>query len=243
MKRCKPLISLLLCAALLLTAGGADASFKSYFDVDSTEPKIAITVDDCYRLNHLESILDLCQTYGIHMTFFPVGAAIVEENAALWQRIVDEGHEIGNHTYSHPNITTLTAYQLERQLTRTQDALNAVLREPYPLRLFRPPYGKYNRTIYGNMEALEKLDYHYVIVWSVDHTDADDAFNETKNGSILLFHTNQKDVDCLTELIPRLLEAGFEPVTVSELLGIDAAESGGTDKDYEVTGDGDAEGA
>jgi peptidoglycan-N-acetylglucosamine deacetylase len=230
MKRLKPFLSLLLCAALSFAAAGTDAGFTSYFQGDSGSPKIAITVDDCYRLNHLESILDLCQTYHIHMTFFPVGAAILPEDAALWQRIVDEGHEIGNHTYSHPNITTLTGYQLERQLTRMQDALNAVLREPYPLRLFRPPYGKYNRTIYGNMEALVTLGYHHVIVWSVDYTDADDAFSETKNGSILLFHTNQADVDCLTELIPRLLDAGFEPVTVGELLGIDAAESedGGT---------------
>lgn len=230
MKRLKLFPSLLLCAALSFAAAGANAGFRSYFEGDAGAPKIAITVDDCYRLNHLESILDLCQTYGIRMTFFPVGAAILPEDAALWQRIVDEGHEIGNHTYGHPNITTLTEYQLERQLTRMQNALNAALREPYPLRLFRPPYGRYDRTTRGNMAALETLDYHAVIVWSVDHPDADDAFKETKNGSILLFHTNKKDVDCLTELIPRLLDAGFEPVTVSELLGLDAAESqdGGT---------------
>ena len=198
----------------------AGADFKSYFRGDNDSPQIAITVDDLYRLENLETILDLCQTYDISMTFFALGAVIKPEDAPLWQRIVTEGHEIGNHTYRHANITTLTTYQLTRELTRTQEALNSVLSEPYTMRLFRPPYGRYDRTGRSNTEVLGSLGYHYVIRWCVDSTDADKAFKATKNGSILLFHTNPKDVQCLTELIPRLLDAGFEPVTISELLNL-----------------------
>jgi len=227
MKRLKFAAVLMLCALLLPASGSADIGFKTYLAGDPESKKIAITVDDMFGLDHLESILDLCQTYGIPMTFFPVGSMIKPENAALWQRVVDEGHEIGNHTFSHRNIEKLTNYQLERQLVRTQEALNAVLKEPYPLRLFRPPYGKYDRTGGGSSSALGSLGYHYIILWSVALTDADQAFKKTKNGSILLFHTNKKDVRCLETLIPMLLDAGFEPVTVSELLGLDSAETDG----------------
>lgn len=220
MKRLKPAIAILFCLLLLPAASGADVGFRSYFNGDTESPRIAITVDDMFGLDHLESILDLCKTYDIRMTFFPVGSQIKPEDAALWQRIVDEGHEIGNHTYSHPNITKLKTYQLERQLVRTQEALNAVLEEPYTLRLFRPPYGKYDRTGRGSTSILGSLGYPYIILWNIDELDAEKAFKKTKNGSILLFHTNQKSVGCLETLIPMLLDAGFDPVTVSDLLGL-----------------------
>ncbi len=220
MKRWKAAFAMVLCILLLPAACGADVGFRSYFNGDPESPRIAITVDDMFGLDHLESILDLCKTYDIRMTFFPVGSQITPENAALWQRIVDEGHEIGNHTFSHPNITKLTAYQLQRQLVRTQEALNAVLEEPYTMRLFRPPYGKYDRTGRSNTSILGTLGYPYIILWSVDELDAGEAFKQTENGSILLFHTNQKSVGCLETLIPMLLDAGFDPVTVSDLLGL-----------------------
>ena len=60
--------------------------------------------------------------------------------------------------------------------------------------------------------------------WNVSQTKAQDAFKRVKNGSILLFHAREKDYKCLQELIPMLLEAGYEPVTVSELLGFDPPE-------------------
>ncbi|MBE0601027.1 MAG: hypothetical protein IH607_04515, partial [Firmicutes bacterium] len=58
----------------------------------------------------------------------------------------------------------------------------------------------------------------YVILWSVDLATVERTFEAVKNGSILLFHTNREDVRVLEELIPKILEAGFEPVTVTELL-------------------------
>lgn len=213
-------VFLLLCILCLPAAGLADVGFHSYFEGDPDSPQIAITVDDLYNLDDLEAMLDLCQTYDINMTFFALGAVIKEEDAAIWQRIVDEGNEIGNHTYTHKTVTDMTEYQLQRQLTRTQDALNAVLKEPYTLTLFRPPYGKYDRTGRTSTAILGDMGYHYIIMWSVDTTDPDEALKLTENGSILLFHTNKKDVDCLTTLIPELLKAGFEPVTVSQLLGL-----------------------
>ena len=219
----KRLLILPLLLVMLVVFTGAEnivssLGFTMYYQGDPETKQIAITVDDLYGLNHLEDILDLCQKYDIHMTFFALGSVIKEEDAALWQRIVDEGHEIGNHTYSHPNIIDISAESLERQLTRTQEALNAVLREPYPLKLFRPPYGKIKRSKYSSSVILKDLGYTSVILWSVDTTSSSTALRKTKNGGILLFHTNRADVRCLTSLLPKLLDKGFQPVTVSELL-------------------------
>lgn len=215
----KPTVLLLaLCVMLSPTAGLAKAGFTSYRKGDPGINKIAITVDDLYGLDHLESMLDLAREYEIPITFFALGMMIKPENAALWQRMVDEGHEIGNHTYSHLLITEISSDQLGRQLRRTQDALNAVLREPYPMHLFRPPFGAFDHSGFGSVAHLGAQGYPYVILWSVDLVTVEHTFEAVKNGSILLFHTNSKDVQVLKELIPKILEAGFEPVTVTELL-------------------------
>ncbi len=231
MRHWKPTVLLLLLCVLLYPASSlAKAGFKSYREGDPNSNKIAITVDDLYGLDHLESILDLAKQYDIPITFFALGMMIKPENADLWQRIIDEGHEIGNHTYSHMLITKISCDQLERQLRRTQDALNAVLREPYTMHLFRPPFGEFDHRGFGSVSHLGALGYPYVILWSVDLATVEKNFSAVKNGSILLFHTNRKDVVFLEDLIPKILEAGFEPVTVTELLNLPPVEE-------ETTGD------
>ena len=67
--------------------------------------------------------------------------------------------------------------------------------------------------------AIKTYGYQHIVRWDVSNTDPDKAFEATQNGSILLYHARHKDYECLVKLIPRLLEAGFQPVTVSELFG------------------------
>ncbi|MBN1777961.1 MAG: polysaccharide deacetylase family protein [Clostridiales bacterium] len=221
MKPCLATFLLLLCIIHIPSTARADCNYTTYYHGDCNSMKIAITVDDLYEPVNLKRILDLCLKYDIRVTFFTLGIVIHPENAALWQRIVDEGHEIGNHTYGHLNITDMTDEQFKHQLTITQDALNAVLREPYTMRLFRPPYGRYNR--YGCVRKLKELGYPYMILWSVGLEDVQRTYKSVKGGSIILFHTNWQDVKCLEENLPKLLDAGFEPVTVSELLDLPPA--------------------
>ena len=198
----------------------AARDFIAYYEGDHDSMKIAITVDDLYEPVVLESILDLCLEYDVHITFFTLGIVITPENAHLWQRMVDEGHEIGNHTYGHKNILKLTSDQLGRQLRLTEDALNAALREPYTMSLFRPPFGEYDHRGYGSVMHLGAQGYPYLILWSEVLETVQRSFSRINGGDILLFHTNWKDLRCLEELIPKLLEAGFQPVTVSDLLNL-----------------------
>lgn len=188
---------------------------------DRAAKQVAITVDDCYNAGHVRAILDLCREHGIQVTFFVLGAALKTDDARLWQSVVEAGHEIGNHSYDHKTLTQLSARDVAEQLKLTQQRVDELLGYHYPIRVMRPPYGSTN---YGLEIAVEKAGYLAVVQWDVSQTDADKAFLHVKNGSILLYHTNQKDVHCLQRLIPLLLEEGYACVTVSELLGLEAVD-------------------
>ncbi len=77
------------------------------------------------------------------------------------------------------------------------------------------------------VRAIRTFGYNHIVRWDVSETDPVKAFPKVQNGSILLYHARHKDYVCLETLIPQLLEAGFEPVTVSELFGFDKPEAGG----------------
>lgn len=223
MKRMIAALFLLVFGFALPAAGLADRDFTVYYHGDPDSMKVAITVDDLYEPVNLRNILDLCLKYDVRVTFFTLGIVIKPENAALWQRIVDEGHEIGNHTYGHVRIIKLSADQLGRQLRLAQEALDSILREPYPMRLFRPPFGEFDHGGYGSVAKLGEQGYPYLIMWSVNLDEVQRSYTNVKGGSIVLFHTNWQDVQCMDELIPKLLADGYELVTVSELLELDPA--------------------
>lgn len=96
-----------------------------------------------------------------------------------------------------------------------------VLGYHYPLRLLRPPYGEYKDSTRNFLPMFEQYGVEKVVLWDVSQTDPYKAFEDVQNGSILLYHTNEKDYECLKILVPMLKEAGYELVTVSELLGLE----------------------
>lgn len=211
-------------AALVLLPCAAQSTRAELLSVRSGSREarqVALTVDDCYRTEHVREILELCDQYEIRITFFVLGNALKTEDAALWQSAVQAGHELGNHSYEHKTLTKLSASEVASQLGRTQQRVDELLGYHYPLRIMRPPYGSTND---GLEIAAEKAGYQAIVRWDVSQTDADEAFRRVQNGSILLYHAKQKDVACLERLIPMLLEEGYECVTVSRLLGLEDME-------------------
>lgn len=191
------------------------------------EKRISITVDDCYSNDYVSAILDLCEEYEIPVTFFVIGSALKLDDQELWQRALALGCEIGNHTWNHPYLPELNSKNIKSQLNRTQEKLNTLLGGVYTMQVMRPPYGRLStdpskKSDIWVVEAIEAAGYVHAVRWDVSQTDPDKALKQTQNGSILLYHTNRKDVRCLTQLIPALLEEGYECVTVSSLLGLDA---------------------
>ena len=99
-------LSVLLLLAMLLSPalGSAGTTVPEGFTVfhgDRDVPQIALSVDDCYSREHVTEILDLCEEYNIPVTFFVVGKALKTADQDLWQRALDLGCEIGNHTWAH----------------------------------------------------------------------------------------------------------------------------------------------
>ncbi len=187
--------------------------------------KIAITFDDGPHPVYTPEILSILAEYGVRATFFVVG-----ENAEWYPELVRrelaEGHEIGNHTYSHANLRK-SGY--DTVLTEILDMENAVYENAeYRCHLLRPPGGLYGDPV---CHAAEMLDYH-VILWSIDtrdwaHTPQKTIVNmvldQVKSGDIILFHDyigggDSPTPDAIRQIIPALLARGYRFVTVSELI-------------------------
>ena len=201
---------------------------------DRSSPKIAITVDDCYKSAREFVVRDveLCREYGIQMTFFPLvhTGFLEEEYRDIWQSVLDAGCEIGSHTYSHLRMSNRDYWGRISAMGRWQEALDRTLGYHYETRWLRPPYGElkdHQGSTAGVVRAIRHYGYEHAVCWDVSETlDLKKAMNRVQNGSILLFHAKQKDTNFLEKLIPELLAAGFEPVTVSELFGFDPPETG-----------------
>lgn len=208
--------------APIFPAKAVEAGY-TVFHGDREQPRVALTVDDCYNIDHVQAVIDLCREYNVPVTFFVIGKALKVKDREVWQSALDAGCEIGNHTFSHARLPDLNRDGIISQLTRTQSRLDEVLGWHYVMQVMRPPYGRLSadpshKSDLWVVEAIEDAGYVHAVRWDVSQTDPDKALRDVECGSILLYHANPKDIRCLTRLIPNLVEAGYECVTVSELL-------------------------
>lgn len=218
-------ILIILCCSMVSSAALAATEGFDVYHGDRSQPRIAITVDDCYDEKHIQAVIDLCVEFDVPVTFFVVGSALKYDQTQLWEDAMAAGCEIGNHTWNHVSLPTINSRQIKAQLRNTQEKLDELLGYHYPMQVMRPPYGtlssKSGKTSRQKvLEAIEEAGYLHTVRWDVSQTNPAKAVKKVQNGSILLYHTNAKDVRCLKKLIPELLEKGFECVTVSDLLNL-----------------------
>jgi peptidoglycan/xylan/chitin deacetylase (PgdA/CDA1 family) len=194
---------------------------------DPDDPCVALTFDDGPHPPYTGRILDILDAYAVPATFFCVGlhaAGHLEELA----RMRKSGHRVGNHTWSHPFLPDLSSAELEEQLQRTDDALEAGV-GPAPGRLFRPPYGSGTPEVFARLRDDPATT---VVLWGVDTIDwampgadaiASSASDQARPGSIVLMHDGGGDrsqtVEALPAIIENLLGRGLRLVTVDELPG------------------------
>ena len=182
----------------------------------ATSKLVAITFDDGPGA-YTERLLDGLKARGAKATFFMVGNLIGNRMDTV-KRMVREGHQIGNHTYSHPNLNTLSSASVRSELNRTRNLLaQAGGNQTYAL---RPPYGNHNATVRTAAGGP-------IILWSVDTLDwktrnADAVYNSiirnTRDGSIVLLHDiYSTSVSGALRAIDTLKAKGYEFVTVNEL--------------------------
>jgi peptidoglycan/xylan/chitin deacetylase (PgdA/CDA1 family) len=158
------------------------------------------------------------------VTFFVVGQCVVEHPEIL-KRAVAEGHEIANHSWSHPNLGKMSDDGVRRELQKTDDAIKAAIGTRPTL--MRPPYG--SLTAHQKSFIHDEFGYR-VIIWDVDPLDwkrpgpsvvRDRIVRETHPGSIILSHDiHPPTIEAMPETFDQLEAKGFKFVTVSELLAM-----------------------
>lgn len=197
-----------------------------YHSVKTDSKKIAITFDDGPHPIQTDQILELLDEYDAKATFFMVGVNIVNYPDVA-KRVLSKGHEIGNHTFSHLHIKNASETLLLDELGKCEDALEELCE--YRPHLFRPPEGAINDYI---RHSADNEDYR-VILWSIDTRDWEvknaaqivkTVLDRIQPGDIILMHDyighKSQTVEAVRCLLPQLIEQGFEPVTVSQLLGL-----------------------
>lgn len=193
------------------------------------EKAVALTFDDGPSPLYTPRILSLLKKYGAHGTFFVIGHK-VEETPNLVKAELQDGNEVGNHSFSHPRMPKENQASRERELERTAVDLDLV-GCPRTSRLFRPPYSAWDERLKSYMAHTGRR----LVMWSLDSGDwkglaapaiVQNVLGRVKNGAIIVFHDSDEyatadrhpTVEALKTILPALKVQGYRMVTVSELV-------------------------
>ena len=208
---------------LLPTSSSAAGRELPIYCVQTEEPKIALTFDAAWGNDDTKKIMEILKKHDVKVTFFMTGGW-VESYPDDVKMILAEGHDLGNHSQNHKNMSQISDSEKEKELMSVHDKVKELT--GYDMFLFRPPYGDYDSKL---IRVARKCNY-YAIQWDVDSLDWKDYGTEsiiktvTKNkhlgnGSIILCHNGAKyTAEALDTLITTLKDAGYEFVPLSELI-------------------------
>lgn len=192
---------------------------------ETDEHMIALTFDDGPHPEMTPEILDVLKSNNVHATFFIVGEN-ARENEELIERMIVDGHEIGNHTFGHKYLFGEGRANMEREIDLCDDEI--FNHSEYNAILFRPPGGLYDATL----TAVCAERGYSMVLWSIDTRDwagtsaydiEKEILNNVGDGAIILMHDyvccESHTAEALRNVIPKLKELGYRFVTVSELIG------------------------
>ncbi|WP_214795997.1 MULTISPECIES: LysM peptidoglycan-binding domain-containing protein [unclassified Exiguobacterium] len=214
------------------------AASKFITSVNTTSKVVALTFDDGADGANTNKILDILAKNNVKATFFLTGSG-ANNHPQYIKNIAAKGHQLGNHSYTHPDFTKLTATQMKSELDRTE-ALIKSLTGKTTKPLFRAPFGAVNSAVLNGVGA---AGYGYTIQWNIDTIDwkgltasqiNTKVQTNIKPGSIVLMHTGAGAPGtplALPTMISQLKAKGYKFVTVSQLL---AYQNTSTNKTYTV---------
>lgn len=202
------------------TVNGRDLPIYS---VQTEEKKIALSFDAAWGNDDTKQILEILKKHHVHVTFFMTGGW-VEKFPDDVKAILKDGHDLGNHSENHKNMSQLSEEEMQKEIMTVHERVKELT--GYEMFLFRPPYGDYDNEV---IQQAEDCGY-YPIQWSVDSLDWKDygadavirqvCDNENlTSGAIILCHNGAKyTAAALDGMLTRLEEQGYEIVPVSELI-------------------------
>ncbi len=180
--------------------------------------KIALTFDDGPHPSYTEQLLDGLKERGVHATFFVTGEH-AELHPDIIKRMQEEGHLIGNHTYSHMQLQTGNRELFKKELIKTNEILKEITGED--VQYVRPPYGSWDK-------SFEKELNMFPVLWTVDPLDwcssnasciTEKIVDDVEENDIILMHDYfDTSVVAALQVIDELLEEGYTFVTVEEIL-------------------------
>ena len=182
---------------------------------------VALTFDATYGDNQTYELLEILRNNNIKATFFLSGIWLINY-PQLARAIAAEGHEIGNHSYTHPHMPMISMQEVINQVTRTEALIrNITGQDPY---LFRPPFGEYTQALLNQLASLG----YVTIMWTIDSLDwknpgADAVVarvvDNAEPGAIILMHQSAPDtLQSLQSMIDQLRDQGYEFGTVTQVI-------------------------
>ncbi len=215
--------SLLVVVVGFLLSGSAGLAGKKVFFPLRMSPaqRLALTFDDGPHEGYTEAILSALRAQGVKATFFVVGSQ-AKKFPHLVEKIVREGHEVANHSYTHTSLTKIPVKKAAEEISKPHQLLERLVGRP--CQLFRPPGGRFNADIH-QMVLQQGLD---MVLWSVlprDHTNPPEeviisrVLSGVKDGGVVLLHSGvDSTVSALPKLISHLRDNGYGFYTVSDLI-------------------------
>lgn len=190
-------------------------------------PRIALTFDDGPSSVYTPQMLEIMREHGAYVTFFVLGGVASGQHGLVKQASA-EGHEIGIHSWRHPQFTKLSDAAIASDLARCRALLDPLVQRP--IRWFRPPYGDHNKRVDAVINAAGLR----VAMWSIDPRDwtapgssviASRILNRARDGSVVCMHDGGRNrggtVAAMRIVVPELQKRGFQLVTMSQLAGIE----------------------
>ena len=201
------------------------AEYNAYYREKTDEKVLYLTFDAGYENGYTETILDVLKKQEVPATFFLVGNYI-ESEPEIVKRMVKEGHIVGNHTYSHPDMSAISSEEAFRDELEKLEALYQETTGKKMKKFYRPPQGRYSES---NLQMARDMGYTTVF-WSLAYVDwyenqqpsREEAFKKmiprVHPGAIILLHsTSETNSKVLEELIIKWKELGYEFKSLDEL--------------------------
>ena len=210
-------------------AGPASRDLLKKYDAayvgSDKDPVLYLTFDAGYENGHTEKILDTMEKHDVKAAFFLVGNYL-QKNADLVRRMVEEGHIVGNHTMTHPDMSAIESKEaFQKELEGVEKLFTEVTGKDLP-KFYRPPQGIY---LEQNLKMAQELGYKTVF-WSLAYKDWDNTKQPTAdyalgkliprshNGAVILLHsTSQTNAEVLDQLLTQWKNAGYRFETIDKL--------------------------
>lgn len=191
------------------------------YSVETSKQRIAVTINCAWNADDIDQILDVLERCNVKATFFMVGDWVDKFPESV-KKIADAGHQIGNHSNTHPHVNNLSYEENVEEIVKCSDKIKALTGND--VKLYRAPYGEYNNTV---IQAATDKGYQ-TIQWSIDTLDYEglneeqmwDRINKNlKNGSIILMHNGTENTaSSLEGIIKNIQSKGYNIVKLSDLV-------------------------